>query len=141
MSLLERSSFPRSFFSLRTLPFVEDSESCLSEFQTRSEDVDLTSDDKNQYVTVAMPGVNPEDIDVSLEDGIIWIKGVKKEEVQDKNHKIYRKSVRNYSYRIELPEQIDDRSEPKAAVNKGLVKITLPKAQTNQSRKITVKGS
>ena len=40
----------------------------------------VSEDEQNIYISAAVPGVNPKDIDISLNKGVIWIKGESKEE-------------------------------------------------------------
>lgn len=99
----------------------------------------VSEDKKNIYVEAALPGLKNEDVEVTLEKGVLWIKGEKKEEEQDKDKKIYRKATSSFSYRLALPSQIDESKEPKANLDKGVMTITFTKASQSQAKKITVK--
>lgn len=101
----------------------------------------ISEDKNNLYIEASLPGLKSDDIDVSLENGILWIKGEKNEEDEDKEKKFYRKASRSYSYRLALPSQIDEGKEPKAVYQDGVMKITFMKSKQNQSKKIKVKES
>lgn len=140
--MAERNLMLRPFFNLRGFPFFGDEDfKALQNWPELESNYDLSSDDKNVYVKVNMPGLKPEDIDISLENGVLWVRGKKEETKEDKERKIYRSSQRQYSFQITLPERIDERTEPKAKTNHGVVEITIPKAQPNQGKKIKVEGN
>jgi len=101
----------------------------------------VSEDKKNIYVEASLPGLKLNDIEVTLEKGVLWIKGEKKEEEEDKEKRYYRKASNTYSYRLTLPNQTDETKEPKAVYQDGVMKITFTKAQHSQSKKITVKNS
>ena len=65
----------------------------------------VSEDEQNIYISAAVPGVNPKDIDISLNKGVIWIKGESKEE--EKGKKFYRKATNAFSYRVTVPGEID----------------------------------
>lgn len=139
--LLPRTLFP--FSQIRFPSFFGDIEEELAQQNwplLERSDIDISSDDKNVYVKVPVAGLDPNDVETSLENGVLWIKGEKQEKKQDKDRKIYRESKRSYSYRIALPEQIDETKESSAKINKGILEVTLPKAKQSQSKKIQIKN-
>ncbi|MBS4168160.1 Hsp20/alpha crystallin family protein [Parachlamydia sp. AcF125] len=98
-------------------------------------------EDKNNRIVVeaAMPGLTPEEIEVHLDKGVLWIKGQKKEEESDKDKKFHRRSVRSFFYSVVLPEQIDDKQEPQTSYKEGILQITFQKAKSSEAKRITVK--
>lgn len=97
-------------------------------------------EEKNNIIVEAhLPGLKREEIDVNLNNGILWIKGEKKEEEADKNKKYYRKAMNTYSYRITIPEQIDEQQEPKAEYKDGTLKIAFMKSKQGETKKISIK--
>lgn len=99
----------------------------------------ISEDKKNIYVEAALPGLKNEDVDVTLDKGVLWIKGEKKEEQQDKDKKYYRKATSSFSYRLALPNNIDETKEPKANLQNGVMTITFAKAPQSQAKKINIK--
>ncbi len=96
-------------------------------------------------VHVELPGVSPEQVEVSFEQNVLTIRGTKpatfdvaaEGEVRvfaaERVHGGFERSVR-------VPEFVDaDRIE--ATFNNGLLTITIPKAQAAQPRKITIRGA
>lgn len=111
--------------------------------QNGAKDQGLTVyDEKNNIVVeAALPGLKSEEIEVSLNKGILWIKGERKEEASDKNKKFYKKSVRSFSYSVALPEQVDENKEPEASYKDGVLKISFPKAKNSEAKRINIKNT
>lgn len=102
--------------------------------------ITVSEDDKHIYIEAAVPGVSPEDIDVTYDKGMLWISGetVRKEE---KDKKYYRQAANSFSYRIAVPGDVDEKSEPAASYENGICKVTFMKTAKSQPKKISVKSS
>lgn len=97
-------------------------------------------DEKNVYVEAAVPGINPKDIDVTFEKGVLWIKGETKEE-ERKGKKYYRKASSTFSYRVAVPGDVDWKTEPSASARNGMMTVTFMKSPKAQPKKINVKAN
>ena len=105
-----------------------------------SPSVDITEDENSFKLLADIPGVKPEDIDVSMDNSVLTIKGERKTEDKTENEN-FRRVERQYGMfyrRFTLPEtanadKIEARSE------NGVLKITIPKQEVAQARRITVK--
>ena len=84
-----------------------------------------------------LAGVRPEDVEVSVEDGMLTIQGQtnKEREVEEKNY--YRKVVRSGSFfrQVPLPVPVLD-GDISAEFEDGLLKITCPKAEVKKGKKV-----
>lgn len=101
--------------------------------------VDITENEQAFVLHADIPGVKPEDIEVSMENGVLTIKGERKTE--DKTEKEnFRRVERQYGMfyrRFTLPdtanaEKIEAHSEH------GVLKVTIPKQEVAQPRRIAV---
>lgn len=92
----------------------------------------------NIIVEASLPGLKEDEIQVNLNKGILWIKGESKEEEKDKEKHYYRKASRSFSYRVALPEQIDEKQDPQASYNDGILKISFQKAKSAENKKISI---
>ncbi len=101
--------------------------------------ISISEDDKHIHIAAAMPGVDPDDVEVTFDKGTLWIRGEAREETEDKKRKYYRKAAQSFSYRITVPGEIDPNVKPEASSQNGMVTITLPKAASSMPQKITVK--
>jgi len=102
--------------------------------------LDIYQDEDNVYAKVALPGVDPENINISIENDILILESSmeKKSEVDEKNY--YRKEIRYGSFRrnVQLPTHVQgDKAE--AEYEKGILNITIPKREEVKTKKIEVK--
>jgi len=99
-------------------------------------EVDVTETGKEVRVTAELPGMEEKDLEVSLIDGALTIKGEKREEHEEEKGDYYR-SERQYGAferMIPLPSEVDA-DKAKASFKKGVLKITLPKTKEAQSNR------
>src|SRR5690606_10178308 len=71
--------------------------------------LDMTEDDQAFHVTVDLPGMDEKDVDITLSDHTLTIKGEKKEEKETTEKDVHRRE-RSYGYfrrRVELPAEVD----------------------------------
>ncbi len=102
--------------------------------------LDMYETDNAVVVETSLPGVNPENVEVSVQKGVLVIKGesTNEHEVEEKNY--YRKEVRSGSFYREVPlptPVVEDKVT--AEFENGMLKITAPKAQPAQAKKVDVK--
>ena len=102
--------------------------------------MDMYETDKAVMVETPLAGVRPEDVEVSVQQGVLTVKGqTKKEhEVDEKNY--FRKEVRAGSFyrEVALPAPVME-DKVSAEFEDGILKITCPKAQPTPQKRIAVK--
>lgn len=102
--------------------------------------VDISECDDAIEVKVDLPGIKPEDVDISVFDNRLTIKGEREEEKETKEKTVHRVERRYGSFyrSIELPAgtSADDVS---AESDNGVITITLPKPPEAQAKRIAVK--
>lgn len=86
----------------------------------------------------AVPGIEPADLQVTFEKGILMIEGSCCKE--KKEEKCQNRLFANYSYRIAIPYDIDESVTPSASCKNGIVTIAFPKSKSQKPMKIAVKG-
>jgi HSP20 family protein len=105
--------------------------------------VDVTESDKEIKIAAELPGMDEKDIDVSLQNNMLTIKGEKKEEKEDKGKDYYRmeRSYGSFSRTIPLPIEVET-DKVEAKFKKGVLNITLPKSAkaVAETKKIAVKA-
>lgn len=99
----------------------------------------VAEDEENIYVEAAVPGINPDDVDITFHDGYLWIRGEAKEEEKDKKRKYYRQAARSFSYRVAIPGDLDTSKEPEATYQNGVMTVAFAKSPKTQPKKIQVK--
>src|SRR5215208_5894042 len=98
------------------------------------------SERKDAYVvTVEVPGVNADDLDITLEDGLLTIQGERQFTQESTEQQFHRVERRYGSFRrsITLPAQV--RAEAiEASFEHGVLEVVVPKAEEAKPKKITV---
>jgi len=101
--------------------------------------VDIKEEDQRYLITADIPGVKPEDIELTMEKGVLTIKGERKDETETKAEG-YRRVERVYGTfyrRFNLPDTADSESIS-ATTNHGVLEVSIPKKPTLQPRRIAV---
>lgn len=136
-----RNLIPRSFFRFPSfLPSLwEEMEDRVGQWMggEGNTGVTVSEDDQHIYVEAQLPGLKSTDIDISLNQNTLWIKGEKQEEEEDKDKKYYRRARNSFFYQVELPTQVEESSE-QAQFQDGILKVTFKKARQSQVRKISI---
>jgi HSP20 family protein len=102
--------------------------------------VDITENDKAFTLIADIPGVDPKDIDISMEKGVLTIKGERSSEnvEEGENYRRVERQTGQFYRRFTLPDSADaDKIEARS--EHGVVKITIPKQEVAVSRRIEVK--
>lgn len=102
--------------------------------------INMYEDEKNVVIETPLAGVKPENVEVSVQNGILTIKGKNESqhEIEEKNY--YRKEVRSGEFyrEIPLPTQVLE-DKVSAEFEDGLLKITCPKVDGVDGKKISVR--
>ena len=101
---------------------------------------DYSKDAKNVFrYENKVPGVDPKNVDVTVHDGYVWVRGETKEEEEDKKRKYYRRASQTYSYRVAVPGEVDMAKDPEATYRHGVMTVAFQKIPKVQPKKIQVK--
>ncbi|HLW64328.1 MAG TPA: Hsp20/alpha crystallin family protein [Gemmataceae bacterium] len=103
--------------------------------------VDVSETDKEFVVKADLPGVDPKDVDISIRDSVLTVKGEKKTEKEEKKENFHRvERFQGSFYReIPMPSGVDE-SSISATTAKGVVTVTIPKKPEAQPKKIPLKA-
>ncbi|SFL71648.1 Hsp20/alpha crystallin family protein [Nitrosomonas communis] len=101
--------------------------------------VDIKEEPDKFVLLADLPGVKPEEIDVSMENGVLTVKGEKRTEAktEEEGYKRVERTYGSFYRRFSLP----DTANPDAisAVSKhGVLEIVIPKRESVQPKKINV---
>jgi len=101
--------------------------------------VDIVENDNHFLIEADVPGVDPKDIEVSMENGVLTLKGERESEIKEEKEGYSRveRSHGSFYRRFSLPETADSENIT-AKSNKGVLKITVGKKETAKPKKITV---
>lgn len=103
--------------------------------------VDIKEEENRFVIEADIPGVEPKDIEIAMENGVLTIRGERRIENQQEG-KEYKRVERVYGAfyrRFSLPDTAN--AEQVTATGKnGVLQITIPKKEVAQPRRITVQG-
>ncbi len=99
------------------------------------------SETKDEFVVKAeVPGIDPKNIDISLSEGMLTIKGEKKQEKEEKdeNYHFVERSYGSFIRSVRLPGQVQE-DKVKASYKDGVLKVALPKSEEARKKEIKIK--
>jgi len=101
--------------------------------------IDVSEDDKAVKVTAELPGLGPDDIDVSILQNRLTIKGEKKFEDEEKSENYHRieRSYGSFQRSVILPANVDE-SKVEANYKNGVLQLTMPKIEKEKPVKVKV---
>ncbi len=102
--------------------------------------LDMYESDDKITVEVELPGLEAKDIDISLEDDVLRIKGERKfsNEVKEENYHRIERAYGYFERNIPLPSKVEE-DKVTASVVGGVLKIELPKAAEAKPKQIPIK--
>ena len=102
--------------------------------------IDISENEKQFLIDVALPGVNKDDIDVNLENGRLTISGERKFESEDKGKQYHRVESHygSFTRTFQLPDNVDDNSIS-ASYKDGILEISIDKSEEKLKKQIKVK--
>ena len=108
-------------------------------FEQKAPRVDVIDRDDEIVVRAEVPGVDKKDLDVSLTDNTVTIKGATKHEKTQERGYYYRSEMTrgSFSRTVGLPGDVDG-EKAKATFKDGIVELTLPKLTRSKRRSIKV---
>jgi HSP20 family protein len=121
-----------SFFERRPVKFEEDGEYLPV--------LDLSETNNELVVKCEVPGMDPKDIDISLSDGMLTIKGEKKQEREEneENYHLVERTYGTFTRSVQLPKGVQH-DKVNASYKNGVLNIVLPKSEEARKKEIKVK--
>lgn len=145
--MLERLLMPRGLGLPGRLPTLE---SLLDDFWGRAPAgsepiaypvVDVRDDGANLVVEAELPGLEAKDLDLSMENNTLIIKGEKRRESEEKKDNYHRmeRGFGSFCRYVALPSAVD-RKAVAASFKDGVLKVTLPKTESETARRIAIQS-
>lgn len=103
--------------------------------------VDIQEDEKEIAIVAELPGLRPEQVEVTCENGVLNIRGEKseerKEDDQTRRYHLVERTYGNFSRSFQLPQGLDE-SKIEAGFDNGILTVRVPKAALPQPKKIQI---
>lgn len=96
----------------------------------------ISEDERNVYVEMAVPGIDPKDVEVKVENGVLSVSARTSQEEQDAQKRFYQRSAQSFSYCLRLPESVTE--TPSAKYRRGMLNLTFEKLPEKQAKKIQI---
>jgi HSP20 family protein len=103
---------------------------------------DVSEVENSLRITMELPGVDPDDVRLSLENNILTIRGEKKQQAEENNERVHRfeRTYGMFERTFALPNTVDV-EKIEARYENGVLYVTLPKAERAKPREIRVNSS
>lgn len=103
--------------------------------------VDIKEEETRYVVMADVPGVDPEDIEIHMDNGLLTLRGERKSEnvEEQSGYKRVERSRGSFYRRFSLPDTADVDNISAKGLN-GVLEITIPKQEKAQPRRIQVEG-
>jgi HSP20 family protein len=102
--------------------------------------LDVAETKNDIVVKIELPGMDQKDIDISLSDGHLIIKGEKKQEKEEKeeNYHFIERSYGTFTRSVQLPKEVKH-DKVTASYKNGVLKVVLPKSEEAKKKEVKVK--
>ena len=103
---------------------------------------DVSEDENSLRISMELPGVDPNDVRLSLENNVLTIRGEKRQQQDENNERVHRfeRTYGMFERTFVLPNTVDvDRIE--ARYENGVLFVSIPKAERAKPREIRVNAS
>lgn len=101
--------------------------------------LDVYQDKDNVVAELSLPGVDPNKVDIVIENDVLTVSGSTEEKQEVKREDYYRKEVRtgSFSRSVVLPMAVKG-DQTQAHYDKGVLTITMPKEESVKPKKVTI---
>ena len=102
--------------------------------------LDVAETKGDLVVKAELPGMDPKDIDISLNEGVLTIRGEKKQEKEEKEegYHLIERSYGSFTRSIRLPKDVQS-DMIDASFKNGVLKVVLPKSEEAKKKEIKIK--
>jgi HSP20 family protein len=102
--------------------------------------VDVFEEADTIRITAEIPGVRPDDIQISLEGNLLTVRGTKQQEAEEKTERVHRyeRTYGAFERSFTLPSSVEPK-DIRANYDHGVLTLTLPKSERAKPRQIEVK--
>lgn len=104
--------------------------------------IDVYQTDDDVVIEASMPGVKPEDIEVSVTGDTLTLRGEVREEKDvetERDYHVRERRYRRFARSLTLPSTVDA-NKAEATMDNGILTLSIPKAEAAKPKQITVKA-
>jgi HSP20 family protein len=104
--------------------------------------VDVAENEEGFVVKASVPGINPDDVEITFEDNVLTIKGeiTEEEEKEEENYHIRERRSGSFGRCIRFPVEVNAEAV-EATYTNGVLTLNIPKVEEVKPKRIEVKVS
>jgi HSP20 family protein len=104
--------------------------------------VDIRENQNELQLDVELPGLDPDEVEITAENGVLTIRGekqIERKEGDDSRYHVVERAYGNFIRSFQLPQGLDE-SRIEATFNNGILSVHIPKSALPQPKKIQIKS-
>lgn len=103
--------------------------------------VDVREEEDRYVIQADVPGINPDDLEVTLENGVLSIRGERRHETERENGGVHHveRSYGSFVRRFSLPDAVSD-EDVQARIDKGVLNLEIRKREESRPKKIQIQS-
>jgi HSP20 family protein len=104
--------------------------------------VDISDTDEAVVIKAVLPGIKAEDVDITVSDGVLTVRGESRDEKTEDGANYYRREIRygSFARSVPLPTRVDQ-EKAEASFTDGILTVSLPKAADVRPKQIKVNAT
>jgi HSP20 family protein len=104
--------------------------------------IDLSDKEGEITVKAVLPGIKPDNVELTVSEGVLTIRGEAREEASEEKENFYRREIRygSFARSIPLPTRVNQ-EQAQAEFKDGILTVHLPKADEVRPKTIPVNGT
>jgi HSP20 family protein len=101
--------------------------------------MDLVESDDHLVLRADLPGLDSDDVNIEIKDGVLTVSGERKTEHEEKSEGFYRveRAFGSFSRSLSLPEGIDA-EKVSADFDKGVLEVRIPKPEERKPHRVAI---
>ena len=104
--------------------------------------VDIYENEQNIVLKAELPGIDPKDVEATVHEGTLYLKGERKyeKEVKEESYHHVERSYGSFARSFELPASVDA-DKVQAEFKDGVLTLTMPKKEEAKAKKIKISAA
>lgn len=104
--------------------------------------LDVIENEEGYVIKASVPGINPDDLEITLEDNVLIIKGEVEndEEVNQEQYHLRERRYGSFSRSVKFPVLVNS-DAVEASYDKGVLSLNIPKAEEVKPKRIAIKAN
>ncbi|MBE9515414.1 MAG: Hsp20/alpha crystallin family protein [Proteobacteria bacterium] len=111
-------------------------------WRTTAPQIDVVERDSEIEVCATVAGFNKEDLDISVTENTVTLRGSRKSEEKEEKGDYFRREIHaeDFMRTVRLPAPVDD-TKAKATIKDGMLKLLLPKQEKTERHSLTIEDA